>query len=46
MRWLSQALILKKAQGPEARGRTVQSASDTVFSLLSAPVLKCPQGGQ
>jgi len=46
MRWLSQALILKKPQASKAPGLTGPGASDTVFSLLSAPVSKCHLGGQ
>ncbi|WP_405125781.1 hypothetical protein ACI51W_27145 [Pseudomonas marginalis] len=37
---------MKKPQAPKARGRNLPAASDTVFSLLSAPVLKCRLGGQ
>jgi hypothetical protein len=46
MRWLSQALILRKADPLNARGRTAATASDTVFSLLSASVPKRCLGRQ
>ncbi|WP_137212259.1 hypothetical protein [Pseudomonas sp. CFBP13509] len=37
---------MKKPRAPKARGRTLADASDTVFSLPSAPVLKRRLGGQ